>query len=76
MIQVEKLNALPFRIRKCIRTNVPLSDLEEMVIRIGVKEVRNFLRIQALVIHSNVFSLAYIILILICILCNCRDSAY
>jgi hypothetical protein len=59
-----------------IRSNVPLSDLEEMVIRIGVKEVRNFLRIQALVIHSNVFSLAYIILILICILCNCRDSAY
>jgi hypothetical protein len=31
-----------------IRSNVPLSDLEEMVIRIGVKEVRNFLRIQAL----------------------------
>jgi hypothetical protein len=31
-----------------IRSNVPLSDLEEMVIRIGVKEVRNFLGIQAL----------------------------
>ncbi|WJX82877.1 hypothetical protein P8452_65586 [Trifolium repens] len=44
MIQVEKLNALPFRIRKCIRTNVPLSDLEEMVIRIGVKEGLSILK--------------------------------